>query len=91
MLFRSCAHNLKLFDHKTVVAKDDPLLNSFIEMEEKGMLELTIVDNVGCEAFARFAFDLADQWLHTNGLVPRVQIASVEVKEHGANSAIFSR
>jgi len=80
-----------LFDHKTVVANDDPLLNSFIEMEKKGMLELTIVDDVGCEKFAQLAYDLADQWLHANKLAPRVRVASVEVKEHGANSAIFTR
>ena len=80
-----------LFDHKTVVANDDPLLNSFIEMEKKGMLELTIVDDVGCEKFAQLAYDLAEQWLHTNKLAPRVRVASVEVKEHGANSAIFTR
>jgi 6-pyruvoyltetrahydropterin/6-carboxytetrahydropterin synthase len=80
-----------LFDHKTVVANDDPLLNSFIEMEKKGMMQLTIVEAVGCEKFAQIAFDLADEWLHANRLSPRVKIISCEVKEHGANSAIFSR
>jgi len=55
------------------------------------MLELTIVDDVGCEKFAQLAYDLADQWLHANKLAPRVRVASVEVKEHGANSAIFTR
>jgi 6-pyruvoyltetrahydropterin/6-carboxytetrahydropterin synthase len=80
-----------LFDHKTIVAKDDPLLNSFIDMEDKGMLELTIMDDVGCEKFAQFAFGLAEQWLVTNKLNERVRVASVEVKEHGANSAVFTR
>jgi 6-pyruvoyltetrahydropterin/6-carboxytetrahydropterin synthase len=81
----------RLFDHKTIVAEDDPLLNSFIEMEKKGAMQLTILPAVGCEKFAEFAFDLADKFLHDQGCAPRVKVVSCEVKEHGANSAIFTR
>ena len=47
------------FDHKTVVAADDPQLDKFREMRDAGILDLVIVDNVGCEKFAEIAYGFA--------------------------------
>lgn len=77
------------FDHKTVVAEDDPLLDNFKVMHELGALDLVIVPAVGCEQFAKYAHDLAVDWLHKNGHSDRVRVESVEIREHGANSAIY--
>lgn len=76
------------FDHTTVVAQDDPELEWFQEAERRGILRLVVADSTGCERFAEMAFNLAASWLEANGYYPRVRIRSVEVMEHGANSAM---
>lgn len=77
------------FDHKLVVAKDDPHLDYFRTGQELGVLELVEVDAGGCEKFAELVFECAEQWLKDAGFAPRCKLVSVEVKEHGANSAIY--
>ena len=77
------------FDHKTVVAKDDPLIDWFYEAASHGILDLNVVEKVGCEAFAELAFNLATKVLQEQGFAPRCRVVEVEVSEHGANSAVF--
>lgn len=79
----------EIFDHKLLVAHDDPELGAFMELQERGLASVHVVKAVGCEAFAQMAFALAEEWLYTNGHAPRVWLDSVEVREHGANSAIY--
>lgn len=80
----------ELFDHKTVVAQDDPLLGMFEELEKSGACDLVIVPGVGVEKFAEMAYILAVQTLEEEGFAPRCRVIEVEVSEHGANSAIFT-
>lgn len=77
------------FDHKTVVAEDDPLLDWFHRGHEQGLLDLVILPAVGCERFAELVWAQANNWLQDNGYAPRCRVAEVEVREHGANSAIY--
>lgn len=77
------------FDHKTVVAEDDPALPWLKQGHAAGYLDLVIVPAVGCERFARLVWDMADQWLTDNDLALRCRVAEVEVREHGANSAVY--
>lgn len=79
----------KAFDHKTVVAQDDPHLEWFERGHELGLLDLVVVPAVGCEQFALQAACLALEWLRDSGHSPRVSLALVEVTEHGANSAVW--
>lgn len=79
------------FDHKLVVAKDDPHLEFFKTGHQLGVLDLVIVEAGGCEKFAELVFECAEQWLKDAGFAPRCKLVSVEVKEHGANSAIYTR
>lgn len=79
------------FDHKTVVAQDDPHLEFFKTGHQLGVLDLVIVEAGGCEKFAELVFECAEQWLKDAGFAPRCKLVSVEVKEHGANSAIYTR
>lgn len=76
------------FDHKLLVAEDDPHLFAFEALQELGIVELRILPRVGCEAFADLVFGMTEVWLHDNGYSPRVWLVSVECSEHGANSAI---
>lgn len=77
------------FDHKTVVAHDDPEMAWFLEGAGRGLLEIMVVDAGGCEAFARLAFEAAQTYLHDYGYGYRVRVVKVEVREHGANGAIY--
>lgn len=74
-----------LLDHKTLVAKDDPLLPHYNDMAKLGMLNLVVLPAVGCEALAHHIF------MQVSGMVndERVRLCRVEVREHGANSAIY--
>lgn len=79
------------FDHKLVVAKDDPELEWFREAQRRGIADIVEVEAGGCERFAELVFECTDQWLKDAGFAPRCKLLSVEVKEHGANSAIYRR
>lgn len=91
------------FDHKLLVAEDDPwkvdllrltgtrpLIDDqpFIAPNVGPCADIVVVPATGCEAFARMVFEVTDQWLKDAGFAPRVWLVSVEVSEHGANSAI---
>lgn len=78
------------FDHKVVVAEDDPHLDYFRQGHALGVLELVVVPAGGCEKFAEMVYDVTEQWLKDAGFAPRVRLVSVEVMEHGANSAIYT-
>lgn len=78
------------FDHKTVVAEDDPKIDLFRQAESHGLIQLVVLPATGCEKFAEIIYGAATVWLRDNGYAPRVRLASVEVREHGANSAIFT-
>ena len=77
------------FDHTTIIAEDDPHLDWFEEANERGILRLVVLPSAGCEKFAEFVYGVAEQWLLDAGFAPRCRLVSVEVKEHGANSAIY--
>lgn len=79
-----------MFDHKLLVAVDDPGLVYFLALDPE-VADIMIVDSVGCEAFSKMIFDWVEAWLLSTGHAPRVQLCSVEVHEHGANSAKYTR
>lgn len=79
------------FDHKTIVAEDDPHLAWFQEGQRLGTLDLVVLPAGGCERFAEYVYEVAEQWLHDAGFSPRCSLVSVEVSEHGANSAIYTK
>ncbi len=79
------------FDHKTIVAHDDPEMKWFMEADRRGLLELVVLPAAGCEMFAKLAFEAAEQWLLAAGYGDRCNVVKVEVREHGANSAQYLR
>lgn len=76
------------FDHKTVVAHDDPRLDEFQYLDANGLIQLVIVDSVGCEAFAELIYTNVDEWLKKQPRGEGVDLYQIEVKEHAGNSAI---
>jgi 6-pyruvoyltetrahydropterin/6-carboxytetrahydropterin synthase len=80
---------VQTFDHKTVVADDDPEISWFREAHRRGVIDLVTVPAVGCERFAQLVWTVANAWLQDNDYAPRCRVVEVEVREHGANSAIY--
>ena len=78
-----------MFDHTTVVAKDDPFLNDFKILNEKKLIQLRILESVGCEKFAEYVFNYINKVIikETQG---RVKVLQVECFEGDTNnSAIY--
>ena len=79
----------KQYDHNTVVAADDPELDTFKLMSEKGMIDLRIAEKgVGIERTAEWVYENANKFV-TEQTNNRVRIIKVEVWEHEGNSAIY--
>ncbi len=81
----------ELFDHKTLIAEDDPERAWFEEAHARGIAQVVFVPSVSCERLAQMIFEATEVWLTDNGYAPRVRLSLVEVMEHGANSAIYSK
>jgi len=79
------------FDHRLLVAEDDPERKYLIHLDDLGLARVILVEATGCEAFAKLVFGATKIWLSDNGYAPRVWIRSVEISEHGANSAIYEK
>lgn len=78
------------FDHKLVVAADDPLLSVFRELEAAGGAQVSVIPHVGCERFAEHIALHVEHWLAQQNLEHEPRVMSVEVREHGGNSAIYA-
>lgn len=77
------------FDHKVAVASDDPELELLRAAEKAGLVQLTEMEAVGCEMFAKYVYDYVRVWLTTS--MPHVELVRVDVREHGANSASYGQ
>ena len=77
-----------MFDHTTIMAEDDPLLNTFKTLEATGAVQLRIIPAVGCEKFAEYIYNKLNPWVEidSNG---RVKITQIEFREHEKNSALY--
>ena len=71
-----------------VIAEDDPELNIFKTLHGKGLANLFTFKGVGCEKFAEHVYNYVSSKVYTD-TKGRVSVYSVEVFEHGANSAIY--
>jgi 6-pyruvoyltetrahydropterin/6-carboxytetrahydropterin synthase len=77
-----------LLDHTTIVAQDDPYMDTFKQMHNDGVIQLRILPATGCERFAEYLHLKINTFLleETNG---RVRATKVEVYEHERNSASY--
>ena len=74
------------FDHRLVVAEDDPHLEWIRGLPD--IADINVVKDTGCEKFAEKVYNYVQPKVYedTKG---RVNLYSVEVFEHGANSAVY--
>lgn len=77
------------FDHTTVVTSSDPQIELFRTLNERGVVDLRIMDGVGIEKFAEYCFKVADRYIREKTNY-RCWVQSCEVWEHEKNSAIYT-
>lgn len=76
------------FDHKLLVAADDPHIEELSSLEDFALAQLRVLPAVGCEAFAAHIGEWVAEWVFLE-YGERVRLTWVEVAEHGANSAFY--
>ena len=82
------------WDHRLLLASDDPHISDFQKMHELGTMNINILDvtkgwGPGIEASCKFVFD------HVSPLIDkktegRVKLVQVEIWEHERNSAVYT-
>lgn len=75
------------FDHKTVVAEDDPALDFAKEAARQGLIDLVILPGVGIEAFSYWWAQECQKQLDILDRQYVVGVRNVTVFEHLANAA----
>lgn len=79
-----------MFDHTYLVASDDPQREVFYQLESRNLVDLRLVEAVGCERFAELTFDKAQSIIEKE-YGDRCWVESVTVREHESNSATCRR
>jgi len=80
----------EMFDHTLIVAADDPHLALFQRLDQERLGAIRVLPAVGCEAIAEHVFDHVSRYICQESC-DRVWLESVEVREHGGNSAVYER
>lgn len=75
------------FDHTTLINEDDPELDFFKLMNEKGLILLRVLPNVSMESTAEFVLSKVNELIKYKN--PHVLCFKVEVKENKKNSGIY--
>ena len=80
------------FDHVLAVASDDPDKELIVSLSAAGVAQVKVFEEgVGCERFAKKAFDLASTVLGSEDSAINRWVISAECFEHEGNSAIYTR
>ena len=77
-----------MFDHTVIIAKDDPMIGLFSELDKLGTLQIRIIEATGAEKFAEYIYNKLNDFVHeeTEG---RVRVTKVKFMEHGKNAAYY--
>jgi 6-pyruvoyltetrahydropterin/6-carboxytetrahydropterin synthase len=79
------------FDHTLIVAQDDPDMETFKLLQDKGMAKIVVLPALGCEALADMLYKyvngvyIPEMW--GEGEAKRLWCYKVEVRETQANMA----
>lgn len=78
-----------MFDHTLLVSEDDPLLETFLKLEQAGAVQVRVVPATGAERFAQYLYDKVNAFVvkESQG---RVRVRKVEFSEHSKNSATYT-
>lgn len=87
------------FDHKLLVAADDPARKLLLglatgyypgDRHVGPLADVVTVERVGCESFASMAWAAANKLITEDERDRGVHLRSVECREHGANGATYT-
>lgn len=78
------------FDHKTLVASNDPHFSEFELLNNSDIIDMVVVESTGAEMFAKMAMEYSSNLIQKK-YGERCWVESVTVREHGANSAKCAR
>lgn len=73
------------FDHKLLIAESDPQKDVFLRLGELGLAQPVVLEEVGCEAFAFYIFEMVTEWVKKE--CPGASLDRVRVEEHDNNFA----
>lgn len=78
----------EMFDHTTLIEKDDPYKDLFEQMQMEGLCKVHFLDKMGAESLAKLVFEKFNDVLSkTQG--GRCKVLKVECFENDKNSAIW--
>ena len=77
-----------MFDHTVVVAEDDPDMQNFKDMHDRGIIQLRVIPAVGAEKFAEYLYHKLNDFVQTE-TDGRVKVVKVKFMENHKNSAIY--
>ena len=77
-----------MLDHTTIIAEDDPHLDTFIELDSDNIIKLRVIPATGAERFAEYFYNKLNNFVQeeTDG---RVRVVQVEFREHEKNTAFY--
>lgn len=79
----------EMFDHTTLIEKDDPMKAYFEMMQAEGIAKVRFMDKMGAESLAKLVYDhFNDRLSKIEG--GRVRVSRVECFENDKNSAIYT-
>jgi 6-pyruvoyltetrahydropterin/6-carboxytetrahydropterin synthase len=88
------------FDHKMLVAEDDPHIVQLLlldgaasnvrEIEHPKLAQVEVLPAVGCEAFAKMVWEWADELITPEERARGVHLLEVECREHAGNAASYT-
>jgi 6-pyruvoyltetrahydropterin/6-carboxytetrahydropterin synthase len=77
-----------MWDHTTLIQKDDPYADIFVQMEQMGLAKVHLLDKLGAESCAKLVFDKFNDVLSKTD-AGRCKVIKVECFENDKNSAIY--
>lgn len=77
-----------MWDHTTLIQKDDPFADIFIQMEQMGLCKLHLLDKMGAESCARLVYENFNRVLSKTD-AGRCKCIKVECFENDNNSSIY--
>lgn len=78
-----------MFDHTFLASSDDPFMETFKELDAKGVIQLRSFENVGMEGTAQYVFHEVDKMIREDSS-NRAWLKRIEVRENEKNSAFYN-
>ena len=78
-----------MFDHTVIVAEDDPAMSDFIDLDNRGIIQLRVLPAVGAEKFAEYLYHKLNDFVQLE-TESRVKVTKVKFMENHKNSAIYA-